>query len=67
MLGIFSKHKNKWFIHWDYDELENKPNSMQFKILARMVKLDGMKCIVTKRLIWIPAGNGTLTVSLLIV
>jgi hypothetical protein len=44
VLGIFSKHYNKWFIHWDSDQVEYQPNSKKFKILARMVKLDGMNC-----------------------
>jgi hypothetical protein len=44
VLGIFSKHYNKWFIHWDSDQVEYRPNSNKFKIIARMVKLDGMNC-----------------------
>ena len=44
VLGIFSKHHNKWFIHWDSDQVEYRPNSNKFKIIARMVKLDGINC-----------------------
>ena len=30
--------------HWDSDQVEYRPNSNKFKIIARMVKLDGMNC-----------------------
>eukprot|EP00956_Cyclotella_meneghiniana_P011701 scaffold16470_cov61-Cyclotella_meneghiniana.AAC.12 len=42
VLAIFSKHYNKWFIHWDSDQVEYIHNSKKYKILARMVKMDGM-------------------------
>jgi hypothetical protein len=42
VLAIFSKHYNKWFIHWDSDRVEYIHNSKKYKILARMVKMDGM-------------------------
>lgn len=42
VLAIFSKHYNKWFIHWDSDQVEYVHNSKKYKILARMVKMDGM-------------------------
>jgi len=42
VLAIFSKHYNKWFIHWESDSVEYVHNSKKFKILARMVKSDRM-------------------------
>ena len=42
VLAIFSKHYNKWFINWDSDQVEYIHNSKKYKILARMVKMDGM-------------------------
>ncbi len=44
VLCLFSKHSNKWFIHWDNDHvpLHGKPN--KYKVLVRMLgKMDG-KC-----------------------
>ena len=40
VLAIFSKHYNKWFLHWD-DEVLFEKGSTKFKILARMVVKDG--------------------------
>lgn len=43
VLGIFSKHYNKWYLHWDDDKVTYDNNSKQYKILARMVEKDGPK------------------------
>jgi hypothetical protein len=40
VLAIFSKHYNKWFLHWD-DEVLFEKGSTKYKILARMVVKDG--------------------------
>ena len=41
VIGIFSKHYIKWFLDWDFDKVLYKHDSKKYKILARMVKLDG--------------------------
>lgn len=43
VLGIFSKHYNKWYLHWDEDKVAFVRNSKQYKILARMVEKSGRK------------------------
>ena len=41
VLALFSKHYNKWFLHWDGDEVLFEKGSKKFKVLARMVKKEG--------------------------
>jgi hypothetical protein len=41
VLAIFSKHYNKWFLHWDQDEVLFEKGSKKFKVFARMVKQEG--------------------------
>jgi len=41
VLGIYSKHYNKWFVHWDGDRVEFKSElkyAKQYKLMMRMVK-----------------------------
>lgn len=38
ILGIFSKHCNKWFIHWDEDKVEPDVSSKMAKVAVRMVE-----------------------------
>jgi hypothetical protein len=41
VLALFSKHYNKWFLHWDEDKEFFDKGSKKFKVLARMVKKEG--------------------------
>ena len=41
VLAIFSKHYNKWYVHWDSDRVLFEPGSKKYKVLARMVAKDG--------------------------
>lgn len=43
VLGIFSKHYNKWFLHWDSDSVLYKKDSKKYKIMAWMVQRDVLK------------------------
>jgi hypothetical protein len=38
VLALFSKHYNKWFLHWDEDKVLFDKGSKKIKVLARMVK-----------------------------
>jgi hypothetical protein len=35
--GIFSKHYNKWYLHWDEEKVPFVFGSKKFKVMARMV------------------------------
>jgi hypothetical protein len=37
VLGIFSKHYNKWYLHWDEEKVPFVFGSKKFKVMARMV------------------------------
>ncbi len=41
VLAFFSKHYNKWFLHWDEDKVLFDKSSKKFKVLATMVKKEG--------------------------
>ncbi|KAL9188604.1 hypothetical protein ACHAXT_006982 [Thalassiosira profunda] len=41
VLAIFSKHYNKWYVHWDSDRVLFEPGSKKYKVLARMVEKNG--------------------------
>jgi hypothetical protein len=41
VLALFSKHYNKWFLHWDDDKVLFDKGWKSFKVLARMVKKEG--------------------------
>ncbi len=43
VLAIFSKHYNKWYVHWDSDRVLFETGSKKYKVLARMVVKDGSK------------------------
>jgi hypothetical protein len=37
VLAIFSKHYNKWYLHWDEEKVGYIIGSKKFKVMARMV------------------------------
>jgi hypothetical protein len=41
VLALYSKHYNKWYLHWDDDKVKFERGSKKFKILGRMVIKDG--------------------------
>jgi hypothetical protein len=43
VLAIFSKHYNKWLVHWDQDSVVYQEGSKNFKVLGRMVVKDGSR------------------------
>jgi hypothetical protein len=43
VLAIFSKHYNKWLVHWDQDSVVYQEGSKKFKVLERMVVKDGSR------------------------
>jgi hypothetical protein len=44
-LALFSKHYNKWFLHWDENKVFFDKGSKKFKVLARMVKKEGSRWV----------------------
>ncbi len=43
VLAIFSKHYNKWLVHWDQDSVVYQDGSKKFNVLGMMVVKDGME------------------------
>jgi hypothetical protein len=41
VLALYSKHYNKWYLHWDDDKVKFERGSKKFKILGRTVIKDG--------------------------
>ena len=38
VLGIFSKHYNKWFVELDHKKIKFAPGSKKYKLLVRMME-----------------------------
>ena len=43
VLTIFSKHYNKWYVHWGSDHVLFEPDSKKYKVLMRMVVKEDSK------------------------
>ncbi len=43
VLAIFSKHYNKWLVHWDQDSVVYQKGSKKFEVLGRMVVNGGSR------------------------
>jgi hypothetical protein len=41
VLALYSKHYNKWYLHWDDDKVLFERESKKFKVLGQMVVKDG--------------------------
>jgi hypothetical protein len=63
VLGIFSKHYNKWYLHWDEEKVPFVFGSKKFNVMA----LGWLQSIIVdlRKLIWLLMGTGVQRMFLL--